>query len=92
MTNAGADNLLVAGKTMATTFSANSATRLHPEEWSTGVAAGVAAGLLASTAAEFRNFTKTHQLVAGDGYARLRQMLLSPQVQQPLDWGHARRR
>jgi hypothetical protein len=38
LTNDGAENLLVCGKTMATTFSTNSATRLHPEEWSSGVA------------------------------------------------------
>ncbi len=36
-------NLLVAGKTMAQSFMANSATRLHPIEWSTGTAAGIAA-------------------------------------------------
>ena len=36
-------NLLVAGKTMAQSFLANSATRLHPIEWSSGTAAGVAA-------------------------------------------------
>ena len=36
LTSDGAINLLVAGKTMAASFSANSATRLHPEEWSTG--------------------------------------------------------
>ena len=40
------DNLLVAGKTMAQTFAANSATRLHPVEFSTGVAAGVASALM----------------------------------------------
>ncbi len=36
-------NFLVAGKTMAQSFMANSATRLHPIEWSTGTAAGIAA-------------------------------------------------
>ncbi len=36
-------NLLVAGKTMAQSFMANSATRLHPIEWSSGTAAGVSA-------------------------------------------------
>ncbi len=28
--------MLVAGKTMAQTFKANAATRLHPVEWTTG--------------------------------------------------------
>ena len=41
-------NLLVAGKTMAQSFLANSATRLHPIEWSTGTAAGVAAARMAT--------------------------------------------
>ena len=39
-------NLLVAGKTMSQSFLANSATRLHPIEWSTGTAAGAAAALM----------------------------------------------
>ncbi len=43
LTNERYGNLLVAGKTMAQSFLANSATRLHPIEWSTGTAAGVAA-------------------------------------------------
>ena len=41
--------MLVAGKTMAQSFMANSATRLHPTEWSTGTAAGVAAAYMAKT-------------------------------------------
>ena len=45
LTHRDADNLLVAGKTSAATFYANSALRLHPSEWSTGVAAGAAAVL-----------------------------------------------
>jgi hypothetical protein len=36
-------NLLVAGKSIAATFHVNAATRMHPVEWSTGVAAGAAA-------------------------------------------------
>lgn len=43
LTNRDVSNLLVAGKTMAQTFLANSATRLHPIEWATGTAAGAAA-------------------------------------------------
>jgi len=43
LTNKSFDNLLVAGKTMAQSFHANAATRLHPIEWSSGIAAGVAA-------------------------------------------------
>ena len=47
LTHGQLDNLLVAGKTMAQSFLANSATRLHPIEWSTGTAAGVAAAHMA---------------------------------------------
>lgn len=43
LTNKSFDNLLVAGKTMAQSFHANAATRLHPIEWHSGIAAGVAA-------------------------------------------------
>ena len=43
LTNEKYGNLLVSGKTMAQSFLANAATRLHPIEWSTGTAAGVAA-------------------------------------------------
>jgi hypothetical protein len=47
LTNERIENMLVAGKTMAQSFLANSATRLHPTEWSTGTAAGVAAAYMA---------------------------------------------
>lgn len=50
LTNRSCPNLLVAGKTMAQTFMANSATRLHPIEWSTGAAAGVTAAYMAKEA------------------------------------------
>lgn len=43
LTVAGAPNMLVAGKSMATSFLTNAVTRLHPNEWSSGTAAGVAA-------------------------------------------------
>ena len=46
LTNERYGNLLVAGKTMAQSFLANAATRLHPIEWSTGTAAGVAAAAM----------------------------------------------
>jgi hypothetical protein len=43
LTNRDVPNLLVAGKLMAQSFLANSATRLHPEEFTSGQAAGAAA-------------------------------------------------
>jgi hypothetical protein len=50
LTSQNRRNLLVAGKTMAQSFLVNSATRLHPIEWSTGVGAGVSAAYLAVNA------------------------------------------
>ena len=47
LTNRDVPNMLVAGKTMAQSFLANSATRLHPVEWSSGTAAGAAAAHMA---------------------------------------------
>lgn len=41
-----ATNLLVAGKLMSQSFHANSNTRLHPSEWTSGVAAGGTAALM----------------------------------------------
>jgi len=49
LTHRELENLLVVGKTMAQSFLANSATRLHPIEWSTGTAGGVAAAHMART-------------------------------------------
>ena len=49
LTHRDLGNLLVVGKTMAQSFLANSATRLHPIEWSTGTAGGVAAAHMART-------------------------------------------
>lgn len=46
LTSQSFGNLLVAGKTMAQTFHANAATRLHPVEWHSGTAAGVAAAMM----------------------------------------------
>ncbi|QDV74693.1 FAD-dependent oxidoreductase [Botrimarina mediterranea] len=75
LTNDGFDNLLVAGKTMAQTFLANSATRLHPIEWSSGTACGVVAAHIAQN-----NLTTIEVL---DDYERLR-MKISRRT--PVDW------
>ena len=40
----GAPNLMAAGKLMSESFHANSNTRLHPSEWTSGVAAGGSGG------------------------------------------------
>ncbi|KAK7109272.1 uncharacterized protein [Littorina saxatilis] len=48
LTNQDVDNLLVAGKTMAVSFMANAAARMHTGEWNTGLAAGLAASIMAT--------------------------------------------
>ena len=48
LTVGASPNTLVAGKSLSQSFWANAATRLHPVEWSTGTAAGVAAAVMAA--------------------------------------------
>ena len=74
----GAPNLLAAGKSMSQTFHANSNTRLHPSEWTSGVAAGGAAVLMA------RNGWSSADALAN--IAQVRAYLNSSSVGQPLDW------
>jgi hypothetical protein len=48
-TNESIENLLAAGKTIAQTFHTNSATRLHPIEFSSGTGAGALASFMAQS-------------------------------------------
>lgn len=75
LTNDRLQNFLVAGKTMAQSFLANSATRLHPIEWSTGTAAGVAAAYMARTGKNSR-----------EAYRAIQE--IQPLIRQhtPIDW------
>ncbi|QDT74357.1 FAD-dependent oxidoreductase [Lacipirellula limnantheis] len=75
LTNERIENMLVAGKTMAQSFMANSATRLHPTEWSTGTAAGVAAAYMAKTG-------KTARL-ALESVAEVQKLV---KAKTPIDW------
>ncbi len=67
LTHRDFDNLLVAGKTMAQSFMANSATRVHPVEWSSGTAAGVIAAFMArknaTTSEVLRSIEQVQKLV-----------------------------
>ena len=78
LTVAGAPNLLVAGKSLAQTFWASAGTRLHPEEWATGVAAGAAAAWMArlglDSAAALARVGELQAILAAAG--------------QPLYWSH----
>ena len=75
LTHGQLDNLLVAGKTMAQSFLANSATRLHPIEWSTGTAAGVAAAHMAKAGLTSRQ--------ASESIAEIQELV---RRKTPIDW------
>ena len=76
LTNRDVTNLLVAGKTMAQSFRANEATRLHPIEISSGMAAGAAAATMSSG-----GFASTNDLVAA--YAKVQG---AAKKYTPIDW------
>jgi hypothetical protein len=81
------NNLLVAGKAMAQTFIANEATRMHPVEYASGVAAGVAASMLAAGDA-----STTAELVTmclGSQYCELQERI--SKGFSPLEWSSLRR-
>eukprot|EP00730_Choanoeca_flexa_P013337 TRINITY_DN5212_c0_g1_i2.p1 TRINITY_DN5212_c0_g1~~TRINITY_DN5212_c0_g1_i2.p1 ORF type:complete len:656 (+),score=135.69 TRINITY_DN5212_c0_g1_i2:31-1998(+) len=78
LTVQNSSNFLVAGKTMAQTFHANGATRLHPSEWTSGVAAGGTAVLM------LRNNWTTKDAL--DNIASVKQYLNSSAIGQPLEW------
>lgn len=46
LTNSKIKNLLVGGRSMAQDFLTNSATRLHPIEWSSGISVGISASFM----------------------------------------------
>ena len=64
---------------MATSFFANAATRLHPSEWSSGVAAGGAAVLMHQ-----RGWGSTADAL--EHIEELQSFLRSPAVGQVYDW------
>lgn len=69
-------NMLVAGKTMSQSFHANAGTRLHPEEWVSGTAAGAASALMYKyNLTTFELYQKVQVL----------QQLLE-ELGQPLEW------
>lgn len=75
LTNRDVPNLLVAGRTLAQSNVANGATRLHPQEWTTGLAAGVAAAFMASRA-----------LSAGEALGEIASIQERIRRWAPLDW------
>ncbi len=60
LTNETYENLLVAGKTMAQSYFVNAATRLHPTEFASGTAAGVAAAFMILKNASSRDLYQKH--------------------------------
>ncbi len=76
LTNADVTNLLVCGKTMAQSFHANSATRLHPVEWSSGAAAGVVS-----------SFMSGHGVLSSvEVFEHIREVQQRVRKFNPLDW------
>lgn len=75
LTNRRIENLLVAGKTMSQSYLANSATRLHPIEWSTGSAAGAVAAYL-----------HRHDLTTGEGAKNIDAIQNLVRTYTPIDW------
>ena len=75
LTNRRIENLLVAGKTMSQSYLANSATRLHPTEWSTGSAAGAAAAYL-----------HRHDLTTAEGAKHIDAIQNLVRTYTPIDW------
>ncbi len=75
-------NLLIAGKSIAQSFLANAATRLHPTEWSTGVAAGATAALLRDE--KHYGWSSTEDVLREVG--RLQAVLLMDEIRSPLQW------
>jgi hypothetical protein len=85
-------NLLIPGKGMSQSFLANAATRLHPTEWSTGVAAGAAAHMMtaqAETLVPKAAAAASGRVTTADVYRHvdaLQRLLQSEEVQSPLSW------
>lgn len=79
LTVESAPNLLVAGKSISQTFFANAATRLHPEEWTTGAAAGAIAALMVQ-----RGWAGTADALAH--VPDVQALLASERVGLPLEW------
>jgi hypothetical protein len=75
LTNETYTNLLVAGKTMAQSFMTNSATRLHPIEWSTGTAGGIAAAEMSK-----KNWTSR------DAFEHIQELQELIREKTPIDW------
>lgn len=60
LTNAAHSNLLVSGKTIAASFLAMAQCRLQPGEWATGLAAGVAASMMADLGLSSADLAANH--------------------------------
>jgi len=75
LTNKKYFNLLVAGKTMAQSFLTNSATRLHPVEWCSGTAAGVAAAYIAA-----------NKITTQDAFLQIQKLQPLIEKYTPLKW------
>ena len=79
LTSEKTSNLLIPGKGMAQSFLANAGTRLHPSEYSSGVAAGTAAALMVD-----KDWKTTQQVL--DNIAVVQDVISGPIIDSPLKW------
>lgn len=79
LTAQAVQNILIPGKGMAQSFVANAGTRLHPSEYSSGVAAGAAAVLMA-----YKSYESTQQVY--DNIDELQNLIRGPAINSPLKW------
>jgi hypothetical protein len=94
ITNEQIVNLLIPGKGMSQSFLANAATRLHPTEWSTGVAAGAAAymmiaqgeALVPKSGGQGNSEVKATTADVYRHVEALQRLLESAEIQSPLSW------
>jgi len=76
LTNRNFGNLLVGGKTMAQSFMANSASRVHPVEFSSGIAAGAAAAFMVR-----QSLSSTRECLS-----RISELQAAIKKYAPIDW------
>jgi hypothetical protein len=92
LTNKNIKNLIVAGKTMAQSFAANSATRVHPIEFASGVAAGILAPFALAQMSDVHALIKQDASLPNGFYAAFRNAAKAPSsfsqgsARLPVEW------
>lgn len=77
-TNLNVKNMLTVGKTMAQSFLTNSATRVHPVEYHSGIAGGVAAAFMSK-----KNIFETEKVFS---FGYIDELKENVKRYQPISW------